>query len=427
MDISPHLEPWWRFAAAILIGALIGLEREFEQQRSGDADFAGIRTFSFMALLGAAAAYLSQQFGILVFIGAYLGLILLIWASHLGDLMRGGAEGITTEVVALIVPLLGAMAVWGPAELAGALGVVTALILALKPTLHGLARRMSPADLRATLEFGLISAVVLPILPSVRIGPYGALNPRELWLLVVLVSAIGFLGYVLIKLLGPERGLGIVGLLGGLVSSTALTISFSSRSKEEPALSRTLAIGIVLASSVLFPRVLVEVAAVNADLLPMVAIPIVAMLSAGLGAAGLSLRARRESGSAGESGVEFKNPLKLGSAITFGLVFALVLLGVRAAEEYLGNAGVYLASGLAGLADVDAITLSASDLAAKGQLAPRVAANSVLLAVLVNTASKAALAASIGGVELRRLILRAFGAVLIVGVVSVALTSPLTG
>lgn len=425
MDIAPHLEPWWRFAAAILIGALIGLEREFVQQRSGDADFAGIRTFSLITLVGAVTAYLSQQLGILVFVAGYLGLILLIWASHLGDLYRGGAEGITTEVVALLAPLLGAMVIWGPAALAGALGVVTALILALKPTLHGLTARMSPTDLRATLEFALISAVVLPILPDMRYGPFEVLNPREIWLLVVLVSAISFFGYLLIKRLGPQRGLGLVGLLGGLVSSTAVTLSFSGRSKEESRLAPALAIGIALASTVLFPRVLIEVVAVNADLLPRVVVPVGSMLLAGLLGAWISWRRHQEHGSSGEPGVALRNPLNLRTAIGFGSLFAVVLMVVRAAEEYFGDAGVYVASALAGLADVDAITLSASDLAARGQLAPQVAANSILLAVLVNTGSKAVLASAIGSPAMRRTIWRVFSLILLVGIGSALINGAL--
>lgn len=422
MDLFPYLEPWWRFGAALLIGALIGLEREFIQQRSGDPDFAGIRTFSLISLLGAAAAYLSQQFGILLFVVAYLGMVLLIWASHLGDIYRGESEGITTEVVALIAPLLGGMVIWDLPELAAALGVVAALVLALKPAVHGLARRMSPTDLRATLEFALISAVILPILPNEHYGPFEILNPREIWLLVVLVSAISFFGYILMKALGAERGLGIIGLLGGLVSSTAVTLSLSSRSKETPALSRMLAIGIVLASGVLFPRVMVEILAVNADLLRLVAGPILAMLAVDVVGAGLLYRSQRGEPSESEPGVELRNPLKLTAAIGFGLLFAVLLLVVRGASELFGDAGVYLASAVAGLADVDAITLSASELAAKGQMQPRVAANAILLAVLMNTGFKAGAAAVIGSPELRRAVLRVMISVLLVGIVSAILS-----
>jgi len=198
-----------------LIGALIGLEREFVQQRTEERDFAGIRTFSLMAVLGAVAAYFSQQFGLLLFIAVYLSLAFLVWVSHLGDIYRGHEEGITTEVVALIVPLLGAMVIWGEAELAAALGVITALLLALKPRLHGLARRMSSEDLKATLEISLFTAVILPLLPNQSFGPFGLLNPFQIWLMVVFVSGIGFLGYVLIKILGAEQGVGLTGVFGG--------------------------------------------------------------------------------------------------------------------------------------------------------------------------------------------------------------------
>ena len=182
-----NLEPWWRFAAALLIGALIGLEREFVQQRSGEQEFGGIRTFALMALLGAVAAFLTDQYGPLIFLAVYLGLILLLWASLLASSMRGVEEGITTEVTALLVPLFGAMMIWNQPAVAAALGVITALILALKPRLHGAARRMSAEDLRATLEFSIITAVVLPLLPNEGFGPYGVLNPFPIWLLVVFI------------------------------------------------------------------------------------------------------------------------------------------------------------------------------------------------------------------------------------------------
>lgn len=188
MNILTNFEPGWRFVAALLIGALIGIEREFVQQRSGERDFAGIRTFSLMALLGAVSAYFSQQFGPVIFVAAFIGMALLVLISHIGNIYREDAEGITTEVVALIVPLLGAMVIWGEVELAAALGVITALILALKPLLHDIARRMSAEDMRATLEFALITAVVLPWLPNQSYGPFGLINPFQIWTLVVFVS-----------------------------------------------------------------------------------------------------------------------------------------------------------------------------------------------------------------------------------------------
>ena len=415
MELIDQLEPWWRFGLALLIGALIGLEREFIQQRTGDPDFAGIRTFALISLLGAVAAFLSNEFGIAIFVASYLAIVLLIFASHIGDIYRGEREGMTTEVVALMTPFLGAMVFWGYAAVAAALGVVAALLLALKPTLHGITRRMSTRDLRATLEFALITAVVLPILPNEAFGPFGVFNPRQIWLLVVLVSGISFVGYILIKAMGARRGLSVTGLLGGLVSSTAVTLSLSDRSKDNPSLSPALGLAIILASCILFPRVLVEVFAVNASLLPLISVPIAGMLIAGLaGWAFVWRRTRRSERSDGEK-IEINNPLKLTAAIGFALVFVIVLLIVRIVAEYAGEFGIYAAGAVAGLADVDAITLSVSDLSSKGQIDLRVAANTILIAVLVNTAFKAGLASVIGGRELRRAILWIFGLILAVG------------
>ncbi|MGD2058126.1 MAG: MgtC/SapB family protein [Anaerolineales bacterium] len=417
-----NLEPWWRFAAALLIGALVGLEREFVQQRSGEQEFGGIRTFSLMSLLGAVAAYLTQEFGIAIFVVAYLGLILLLWASNLSTALRGIEEGITSEIAALLVPIFGAMVIWDYAALAGAMGVITALLLALKPRLHDLARRMSVVDLRATLEFALISAVILPLLPNKGFGPFGVLNPFQIWLLVVFVSGIGFLGYVLMKVLGTEQGIGITGLLGGLVSSTATTLSFAGRSKVNEALSTMLARGILLASSVMFPRVLIEVAVVNSNLIPHVIMPIGAMFIASVLVFFFLWRVKREDEKGGPGKVELSNPLRLQTAITFGLVFAVVLVVVRAANEYFGSAGVYVASLLTGVTDVDSITLSVSELAISGALQPEVASVAIVIASLVNTMTKGVMALALGSKALRKTIVSAFGIVLLVGLLVAGLT-----
>jgi uncharacterized membrane protein (DUF4010 family) len=411
-----NLEPWWRFAAALLIGALIGLEREFVQQRSGDQEFGGIRTFALMSLMGAVAAFLTDRFGILIFIAAYLGLILMLWVGNLGPALRGEEEGITTEVAALLVPLLGAMVMWDEPAIAAALGVVTALILALKPGLHNLARRMSAADLRATLEFAIISAVILPLLPNRGFGPFGVLNPAQIWLLVVLVSGIGFVGYILMKVLGAEEGIGLTGLLGGLVSSTATTISFAGCSKTSAGLSSALAQGILLASAVMFPRMLIEVAVVNASLLSSVSIPLGAMLVTAGVIVFVLWRRRSDDEQGDKTAVNLGNPLRWQTAVTFALVFAVVLVAVRAANEYLGSAGVYVTSILAGLTDVDSITLSVADLSLIGELDARVASIAIALAALVNTTVKGVMVMSLGSNELRKVVLRAGVIVLAAGI-----------
>ncbi len=418
MENLLNLEPWWRFAVALLIGALIGLEREFVQQRTGEDDFAGIRTFALMSLLGAIGAYLVEDYGLLPFLAAYIGIILLVWSSYLGEIVRKHEEGITTEVAAISVPLLGAMVIWGEFELASALGVIIALVLALKPTLRNLTSRMSAGDLRAILEFLLITAVVLPLLPNRNFGPFNVINPYQIWLLVVLVSGIGFFGYVLIKILGAEQGVGVTGILGGLVSSTATTVSFSGRSKSNPELSSILAQGILLTSSVMFPRIMIEVAIVYTPLLRVIVIPMVAMLCANLGLVFYLWRRRNIRDQEERKPVEVSNPLRLPTAITFALAFVVVLIVVQWANEAFGEAGVYVASALSGVTDVDAITLSVSELASNSQLQPQVAGFAVVLAALVNTVAKAVMAWSLGSGELRKTILRGFSIVVLTGLVS---------
>ena len=220
------------------------------------------------------------------------------------------------------------------------------------------------------------------------------------------------------KYLGPERGIGITGLLGGLVSSTATTLSFAGRSKTNAGLSTVLAQGILLASCVMFPRVLVEVAVVNPGLVRQVVVPLAAMLIAGVIAVYILWRRGRAEEKVDHGGVELSNPLRLKTAITFGLVFAVVLVVVEAANEYFGSAGVYIASILAGITDVDSITLSVSNLSMKGLLDTRVAAIAIILATIMNTIAKAVMAMVLGTPRLRRLVSRAFGFVVLAGLIS---------
>jgi uncharacterized membrane protein (DUF4010 family) len=422
MEAFLNLEPWWRFGAALLIGALIGMEREFVQQHAEQRSFAGIRTFSFIALFGAVAAYVARSQGEVVFIVAFSGYVLLVAGNRLAMVLRDRSEGRTTEIVALMTPLLGALVIWDHPDIAAALSVITALILSLKFPLHNIARRMSIADLRATLQFALLALVVLPLLPNRPLGPYGVLNPFQIWLLAVFVSGISFLGYLLMKLMGTERGTGLAGIFGGLVSSTAATVSFAGRSREDPRLAAVSAIAIVLASTVMFPRLLIEVLVVNASLLSVLWLPITAMLLTGALAAVLLWRGRPAPPEDASNTLELGNPLRILSAIGFALLFAIVLVAVKAASASFGTAGLYLAGGLSGLTGVDTITLSASGLAAQGQIEAQSAAGAIVLAALVNTAAKAFLASFLGPTALRRTILWAFGAVMAVGIIVGLLT-----
>ena len=411
-------DPWWRFGMALLIGSLLGLEREFIQQKEDAPDFAGIRTFALIALLGAVAAFLTADMGVLLAAMSFSGLILLAVVSYIGDLMhRGKGEGITTEVAAMLTFLFGVLVMSDKWEVAIALSVITALLLSLKGRLHDVIRRMNSDDLFVTLQFALVAAVILPVLPNRTIDPLGLLNPFQVWLVVVFVSAIGFSGYVLMKVLGPTRGINLTGVLGGLVSSTATTISFSTRSRETPTLSAHYAQGVVLASSVMVPRMLLLVLVIYPPLLRTVIIPFSAMLIAGLVVVFVLQRKFNKIELAPEQAFTLAHPLKLMTAIKFGLLFAVVFVVVELAKDSFGSVGVYFTSAIAGLTDVNAITLSLSRLVEGNQLNHQVAGIAIIIAALTNTITKGAIAYFAGSHELRRMIIPAFIVVVLVGVI----------
>lgn len=329
--------------------------------------------------------------------------------------------GLTTEVSAGLTYACGALCVWGEVELAVAVGVVTVGLLTLKLELHRFAERISREDIYATLKFAAISLIVLPVLPNQDYGPppFDVLNPYKTWLMVVFISGISFLGFLMIKVVGARRGIGLTGLLGGLVSSTAVTLSFSERSEQEPNLVRPFALAVILAWTVMFVRVVVEVAALNAALLREVWPPMAAAGAVGLVACVVFYLSQR---SMGPSDVQFSNPFELGTAIKFGLFYALVLVVANAAEFYFQDTGLYVASVLAGLTDVDAITLSMAQLAgAPDGVSLATGARAVVLAVMSNTLVKGGIAMVVGSTALRRTLVLPFFLVLATGITAAML------
>ena len=412
-------EPWWRFGFALVIGALIGLEREFYQQKEDAPDFAGIRTFSLIALLGSVSSFLANDFGIILAALALGGLILITTVSYFRALVRSNTEtGITTEVAAILTFLFGVLVMGDHAVVAIALAVITSLLLAFKGELHGFIRNMSSDDIHVTLQFALVAAVILPLLPNRTIDPLGLLNPSQIWLMVVFVSGIGFSGYVLMKILGPSQGINLMGILGGLASSTATTISFSSASREYPQMAQHYARAVVLASAVMFPRVLFLILVIYPPLALKVIIPFTLMLITGLLFIFVSQKSELTETTTIHPEYRITNPLKLSTAIKFGLLFAFVLIVVEYSQTLLGSSGVYLASFLTGLTDVDAITLSVTRLAQSTQLSSDVAGIAVIIAALMNTVSKGAISYFSGTQELRSPVIKAFILMILVGVIS---------
>lgn len=405
MDAS-QLDLFSRFGIALVIGLLIGLQREYAFQKDEhppqDELLAGARTFPLISLLGASVALLADLAQTPALLGAtVVGVTALLAVAHYREAGREDT-GLTTEIAAVIALAVGMLCAWGQLELAAALGVGTALLLALKLETTSLARSIDREDVFATLKFAVITGVILPVLPREEVAPppFDVLIPYNVWLVVVLISGISFLGYVLIQVAGPRRGVGLTGLLGGLASSTAVTLSLAQRSRDAPTLARAFSMGVLLAWTVMFLRILVEVAAVNPSLLWVVGGPILAMMTAGVLCAGYLY-------TAGEPAMEeeppaLRNPFRLGPAITFGLLYAVILVATSAAQGYFGSTGIYATSLLSGLADVDAITLSMARLSgAAGDVDARTAARAIVLGAAANTLLKGGVVVATGARQIR--------------------------
>jgi len=394
-----------RFGAALGLGLLLGLERE--RKRDAELLFGGIRTFALIALLGAIGAFLERELnqGWLVLV-AFAAVGSLVVVSYSMTAARGEL-GITTEITALLAFIVGALCGWSKVEVAAVVTVVCLLLLTLKDYLHRLARRVELVDVEATLKFAVISLIILPLLPNAAFGPppLDVINPYKIWLMVVLIAGLNFLGYVLVKVFGSEHGLVVTGILGGLVSSTAVTLSFSQRSRQEPAMSSAFVLAIVVAWTIMFLRVVVIVGMVSRSLAGDLALALGLMAGAGLLVSLVLWQRTRFHG----KGVVTAgpNPFELGEAIKFGLLFGVVTVVAKAAEVYLGETGLYIAGAVAGLTDVDAISLSMANLAAAEPASLTIAARTIVIAVVSNTLTKTGMAVFLGAPALRRTLLLA--------------------
>ena len=411
-----HTNLFYRFGAALVIGILVGLQREYADDDPDQEVFAGVRTFALMALVGSVAAMVGDE---LASPWAFIGIVLLVGAliaiAYFVTAWRGYV-GLTTEVSALMTVLCGALCYWEYLPLAAALAVAMTVLLSIKLEMQTFVRRITREDVYATLKFAVITAIVLPVLPNQSFGPQplDVLNPYKIWLMVVFISGISFLGYVLIKVVGSQRGIGLTGLLGGLVSSTAVTLSFSQRSQTQSDLAKPFALAIMVAWTTMFLRVVAEVAALNIALLRVLWLPVAASAAVGL-AYGLYLYLSQRTDE--EGGVDFSNPFELGPAVKFGLIYAAILLVSKAAQTYLDDTGVYLASVVAGLTDVDAITLSMVELGGQaGGVSLTVAARAIVLAAMSNTVVKGGIVLASGSASLRRALMPGFVLMLVTGV-----------
>jgi len=371
-------------ALALAIGLLVGLERGW-QARAEPAGHrvAGFRTFGLLGLLGGLVALLPLAFGAALLLGAAATLVA-------GYVRESTAErhSATGTIAGLLTLALGAFAAAGHAVEALAAAAVLVLLLALRHRLHALLRGISEAEIEAISRFAIVALVILPLMPDRAIGPLEAWNPRQLWMVVVLVSGLSFLGYAAARRLGPGRGLMVTAAAGGLVSSTSITVAYAGRLAGPGADSATrgaLVAGIAIASSVMFGRVLLLTALLARPALPSLAAAIVPAGLVALALAALAARHARQAGPA--QPLSLGNPLDFRPALQLAALVSLLAVVVRWAIDRFGDAGVGVLLLITGAGDVDAAIITLAGLPADS-LAPRRAGQALALAVIANTLVK---------------------------------------
>ena len=374
---------------ALGIGLLVGLQKERVA-----SPLAGLRTFALVSVFGAVAALISRSMGPWVIVAGLIAITTLTVLGNVMSMKKGDIDpGQTTEVAIVLTFLLGALVVTGPREVAIVLGATTAMLLHLRDELKTWVARLSDRDVRAIMQFVVVSLIVLPVLPDRTFGPYNVLNAREIWWMVVLIVGLNLIGYGAFRLMGARAGTVLAGILGGVVSSTATTMSYARLTKVNEGASRAAVVIVWIASGMVFFRVLLEIGAVAPDFLPIAAGPIAIMLGVFvIGAAVVWHTAIPPE----QSPLDPSNPSELKPALLFAALYAVVLLVVAAAQDLLGDPGLFAAAAVSGLTDMDAITLSTSQLVSRQLVDADTGWRLILVASMSNLLFKFVLVASLG-------------------------------
>lgn len=394
-----------RYLAALAIGLLMGLERE-----RNPAAKAGLRTFALTALFGVMAAHIAAETGSPWIIAAGLLLVgSMIVAAYLRQPDESGDPGTTTVSAVLVCYGLGVLCWLNELQLAAMLGIGATVLLYFKAELRGISQTLTRRDLISILQFAVLSLIVLPVLPNQAYGPYGVLNPHQIWWMVVLISGISLAGYAALRIVGQKRGAILIGLLGGLVSSTATTLSFSRHGKGSDAIARLAVIVIVLANLVVLVRLAVLVGVLSAPAFLKLAPILAAGLATGALAAWFGLRKLKPSGDTPE--LTLTNPTEIRTAVSFGVLYAAVLLASAALSNLVGPRGLYAIAAVSGLTDVDAITLSTMRLLKLGSISVNDSILTIVIAFVSNVTFKSGLVWAIGGWKMARHVIAGMGAI----------------
>ncbi len=403
MPTSPEL----LLAANLAVAALIGLAVGFERERTGhtegpDGRFAGVRTFFMLGLIGGVGGHLMQEGNALaavVLLAA--GGLLSVLAYALAVRRPGATADGTTETAAILVLAMAALAGMGHRAIAAGVGTLVVAALVGKAQIHGILDRLGERELTGALQFAVLALVILPLLPNVTWGPWGGINPQELWIIVLIFCAVNYSGFLLQRWVGASRGYALMGMLGGLVSSTAVTLQFARRSRSEPALAASLGLGIASACTVLIVRVAVVTAVLNATvakaLIPFFAPPLVV----GILVVALALR-KLPPGPEAQSAAALQSPLRLGIALQLALAFQVAIVAIRISQDTFGNTGVLTSAFLLGLTDMDALTFSMARFGDTPDVTV-LAARAIAVGMLANTGLKGTMAMVLGTRELRRI------------------------
>lgn len=391
------------------LGLLVGLQRE-----RADSALAGIRTFPLITLLGTVCAMLHDSLGSWVFPAGLIGVAM---ATAVGNYLRPPPEkspGITTEIAILLMFVVGGFIWIGPREVAVGVGAACVGLLHAKDLLHRAARRVGEADMRAVVQFTLLTFIILPILPNERYGPFAAFNPREIWLMVVLVTGISLAAYFVAKLLPRQHGAAAEGIIGGLISSTATTVTASRRAVGNGDAAWAGVLVVTLASVMSLARVLVEVLVAGGKAAAHIAPAVGVMLGASVLAGGVAylIARKRSNGQIAES----DNPSELKTALMFGALFAIVQFAVAAGKHWFGDRGLYVVAAISGLTDMDAITLSTSRMAAREAVETSTAWRAIVIASMANLVFKAGIVAVVGGRGILLRLLPIFGIIFGAGI-----------
>jgi uncharacterized membrane protein (DUF4010 family) len=373
-------------AVALAIGLLIGMERGWHaRERDEGMRVAGLRTNGMIGLLGGLSGILAKEVDTYLVGFIFLGLTAVLLRAYSKSLLRSDDLSITGLVASMCAFTLGALTVFDHISLACASAVVITSLLGFKPLLHGWLKKLELNELNATLELLLISVVILPILPNQGYGPWAIFNPYYIWWMVVLIAAISYLGYFAIKIGGNQHGPVLTGILGGLVSSTAVTLNLSKLTIQYPAMEDVLAAGILTACATLFIRALLITWVMNVALFQALLPAMLIMAVVTYLVAFLLWKNTREFRPSEE--LSLQNPFQLGLALKFAFFLVVIMFFSKLLKDYFGNMGTYFLAATSGLVDVDPIIISMAQMSTKG-LDVEVAARAVLIAVAVNSGIK---------------------------------------